>query len=164
MPGNLKPYLSWKVIDGRFVITIKDKAVAQHVNKLGLFILLYDGEFTWDECLSLYRSRDLVERSFDILKNDLDIMPLNIKKRESLSGLLFISFLSLLIRMHILKQLQETKLIKTCSLERLFLELEKIRWVVLPDDKYLITEIGKRQRLLLDTLNIAPAVRNYVRT
>ena len=158
------PYLSWKVVDGRFVITLKDKAVSQRVNKMGLFILLYEGEFTWDECLSLYRSRDLVERSFDILKNDLDIMPLNIKKRESLCGLLFISFLSLLMRMHILKQMQETELIKNCSLERLFLELEKIRWVVLPDDKYLITEIGKRQRLLLDTLNIAPEVRNYVRT
>jgi len=162
--GYLKAYLSWKVIDGRFVITIRDKAVSQQVNKLGLFILLYDGEFTWDECLSLYRSRDLVERSFDILKNDLDVMPLNVKKRESLCGLLFISFLSLLIRMHILKQLQETELIKTCSLERLFLELEKVRWVVLPENKFLITEIGKKQRHLLDTLNIAPEVRNYVRT
>lgn len=76
----------------------------------------------------------------------------------------FISFLSLLIRMHILKQLQETELIKTCSLERLFLELEKVRWVVLPENKFLITEIGKKQRHLLDTLNIAPEVRNYVRT
>jgi transposase len=160
--GKLKSYLSWKVIDGRFVITIKDKAVSQWVNRMGLFILLYEGDFTWDECLSLYRSRDLVERSFDMLKNDLDIMPVNVKKRESLCGLLFISFLSLLVRMHILKQLQTTGLLKKCSLERLFLELEKIRWVVLPDDKFLITEIGKKQRGILDTLNISPDFRNYV--
>lgn len=160
--GQFKSYLSWKVVDGRFVISIKDKAVSQRVNKMGLFILLYEGDFTWDECLSLYRSRDLVERSFDILKNDLDIMPLNIKKRESLCGLMFIAFLSLLVRMHILKQLQETGLIKNCSLERIFLELEKIRWFVLPEEKFLITEIGKKQRHILDTLDIAPEVKNHV--
>ena len=162
--GQFKSYLSWKVVDGRFVITIKDNAVSQRVNKMGLFILLYEGDFTWDECLSLYRSRDLVERSFDMLKNDLDVMPLNIKKRESLCGLMFISFLSLLVRMHILKQLQKTGLLKKCSLDRLFLELEKIRWFVLPDGKFLITEIGKKQRGILDTLNISPDVRNYVTT
>jgi transposase len=99
-----------------------------------------------------------------MLKNDLDIMPVNVKKLESLCGLLFISFLSLLVRMHILKQLQTTGLLKKCSLERLFLELEKIRWVVLPDDKFLITEIGKKQRGILDTLNISPDIRNYVTT
>ena len=160
--GKLKSYLSWKVLDGRFIITIKDKAVSQRVNKMGLFILLYKGDFSWDECLSLYRSRDMVERSFDMLKNDLDIMPINVKKRESLCGLLFISFLSLLVRMHIVKQLQTTGLQKKCSLDRLFLELEKIRWLVLPDEKFLISEIGKKQRIILDTFNISPDVRNYV--
>lgn len=160
--GKLKSYLSWKVLDGRFIITIKDKAVSQRVNKMGLFILLYNGDFSWDECLSLYRSRDMVERSFDMLKNDLDIMPINVKKRESLCGLLFISFLSLLVRMHIVKQLQTTGLQKKCSLDRLFLELEKIRWFVLPDEKFLISEIGKKQRIILDTFNISPDVRNYV--
>jgi transposase len=162
--GKLKSYLSWKVIDGRFVITMKDDAVSQRVNRMGLFILLYEGDLTWDECLSLYRSRDSVERSFDMPKNDLDIMPVNVKKRESLWGLLFISFLCLLVRMHILKQLQTTGLLKKCFLERVFLELKKIRRVVLPDHKFLITEIGKKQRGILDTLNIAPDVRNYMTT
>jgi predicted NUDIX family NTP pyrophosphohydrolase len=64
--------------------------------------------------------------------------------------------------MQIVKQIQRTGLLKKCSLERLFLELEKIRWFVLPDEKFLITEIGKKQRGILDSLNISSDVRNYV--
>ena len=160
--GKLKPYLSWKVVDSRFVITVKENAVSQHVNKMGLFILIYRGDFSWDDCLSLYRSRELVELAFDILKNDLDIMPINVKKRESLLGLMFISFLSLLVRMHIIKQLQTTGLFKKCSFSKLILELEKIRWFVLPNGKFLITEIGKKQREILDTLSLSPDMKNFV--
>jgi len=160
--GKLKPYLSWKVVDRRFVITVKENAVSQYVNKMGLFILIYRGDFSWDDCLSLYRSRELVELAFDILKNDLDIMPINVKKRESLLGLMFISFLSLLVRMHIMKQLQTTGLLKKCSFSKLILELEKIRWFVLPNGKFLITEIGKKQRGILDTLSLSPDMKNFV--
>jgi transposase len=131
---------------------------------MGLTILLYQGEFTWDECLSLYRSRDLVERSFDLLKNDLELLPLNVKRRESLCGLLFISFLSLLLRMHLQKQLQTTGLVKKYSLERVFLTLENIRWQILSGEKDLITEIGKKQRTILDAFAILPEVKNYVTT
>jgi transposase len=155
-------YLSWDVVDDRFAITVKEDAVSQRVNSMGLFILIYKGDFRWDECISLYRSRELVELAFDIIKNDLEIMPINVKKRESLLGLLFISFLSLLIRMHILRQLQTTGLLKKCSFSRLILELEKIRWFVLPDGKFLITEIGKKQRGILDTLSLSPDVKNFV--
>ena len=159
---TMKPYLSWRVDGSQFVITPREKAIAQYTNKLGVFILIYSGELTWDECLSLYRSRDLVEKLFDILKNDLDIMPINVKTHESLIGLMFIAYLSLLIRMHIVRQIQTVGLQKKHSLEHIFVELEKIRWIELPDNKYIITEVGKKQREILDALNIAPNVTTFV--
>ena len=162
--GIYASYLSWKAVDGKLHIAVREKAVTQRVHKMGLALLLYRGEFTWDECLSLYRSRNLVERSFDVLKNDLELLPLNVKRRESLCGLLFVSFLSLLVRMHIQKQLQTTGVVKKCSLERVFLVLENIRWLMLPGGKELITEIGKKQRTILDAFAILPEVKNYVTT
>ncbi len=162
--GTYASYLSWKAIDGRFSITVREKAVTQHINKMGLTLLLYQGVFTWDECLSLYRSRDLVERSFDMLKNDLALLPLNLKRRESLCGLLFVSFLSLLLRMQLQKQLQTTGLVKKYSLEKVFLSLANIRWLILPGEKDRITEIGKKQRLILDAFTILPEVQNFVTT
>lgn len=160
--GTMKPYLSWIVDGSQFVITPREKAIAQYTNKLGVFILIYNGELTWDACLSLYRSRDLVEKLFDVLKNDLDIMPINVKTQESLAGLLFITYLSLLLRMHIVRQIQSVGLQKKHSLEHIFVELEKIRWIELPDDKCILTEVGKKQREILDALNIAPDVNAFV--
>jgi hypothetical protein len=44
----------------------------------------------------------------------------------------------------------------------MFVELEKIRWIELPDDKCILTEVGKKQREILDALNIAPEVTAFV--
>ncbi len=114
--------------------------------------------------ISLYRSRDLLERSFDMLKNDLALLLLNVKRRESLCGLLFVSFLSLLFRIQLQQQLQTTGLVKKYSLENVFLSLANIRWVILPGEKDRITDIGKNQRLILDASPILPEVQNFVTT
>jgi transposase len=89
-------------------------------------------------------------------------MPINVKTQESLAGLLFITYLSLLLRMHIVRQIQSVGLQKKHSLEHIFVELEKIRWIELPDDKCILTEVGKKQREILDALNIAPDVTAFV--
>ncbi len=62
------------------------------------------------------------------------------------------------------KQLQTTGLMNKYSLETVFLSLENIRWLILPEKKNLITEIGKKQRTFLDALTILPEVNNYVAT
>ncbi|HEX7444940.1 MAG TPA: hypothetical protein VF300_00980, partial [Methanothrix sp.] len=42
---------------------------------------------SWEEVLSLYRERDEVEKKFDDLKNELEVMPLRVQKVETLKGL-----------------------------------------------------------------------------
>jgi Transposase len=61
----------------------QEKCRPQAINKMGKFILLYRGEFSWVECLSLYRSKDVVEKGFDVLKNDIDLMPANLRTNSS---------------------------------------------------------------------------------
>ena len=88
-------FIEWQAIDGRFEIALKKNAVSQSINKLGKFILLYRGEFSWEECLSLYRGKDAVEKGFDILKNDIDLMPAHVRTDSTLRGYLFVAFLAL---------------------------------------------------------------------
>ena len=45
---------------------LRKNAISQAVNKMGKFILLHQGTFSWDECLALYRSNDVVEKGFDV--------------------------------------------------------------------------------------------------
>jgi len=147
-------YIEWKAIDGKFQVSLRKNAVSQAINKMGKFILLYRGEFTWVECLALYRSKDIVEKGFDVLKNDIDLMPANLRTNSSLRGYLFISFLALILRMKLMRMMIDAELNKRYSVEGLFTELEKIKIMVLPDGERITTEITKKQRQILDALHM----------
>lgn len=147
-------FIEWNAIDGRFRVTLRKNAVSQAVNKMGKFILLYRGEFSWEECLSLYRSKDVVEKGFDVLKNDIDLMPANLRTNSSLKGYLFVAFLALILRMKLMRMMIDAGLNKRYSVEGLFTELEKIKVMILPDGEKVTTEISKRQREILDALRM----------
>mgnify|MGYP003607030359 CR=1 FL=1 len=59
-------FIEWKAADGKFQVSLRKNAVSQAINKMGKFILLYRGGFTWEECLALYRSKDIVEKGFHV--------------------------------------------------------------------------------------------------
>lgn len=145
-------YISWKVNGDRFEVELKKNSVSQRVNRMGLFILLYQGDFEWEECLSLYRSKDVVEKGFDILKNDIEVMPANVRKDTTMNGYLFICFLSLILRMRLMKMMRDAKLSKRYSVEALITELEKNKVMILPDGTQIVTEQTKRQREILEAL------------
>ena len=147
-------FIDWKAVDGKFVVSLRKNAISQAINKMGKFILLYRGEFSWVECLWLYRSKDVVEKGFDVLKNDIDFMPANLRTNSSLRGYLFIAFLALILRMKLLRMMIDAELNKRYSVEGLLTELEKIKIMVLPDGEKVVTEITKKQREILDALHM----------
>ena len=87
----------------------------------------------------LYRkfSHDLVERLHpgDSLLyyitsipsySSLDLFPLRNRKESTIRGILFVFFISLIIRSALLRGMESSGLLKKYSLERMILELEKI--------------------------------------
>jgi len=147
-------FIEWQAIDGRFEIALKKNAVSQSINKLGKFILLYRGEFSWEECLSLYRGKDAVEKGFDILKNDIDLMPAHVRTDSTLRGYLFVAFLALILRMKLMNMMLKAGLGKRYSVEGLLLELENIKVMILPDGQRITTEISRKQREILNALDL----------
>ena len=81
----------------------------------GYFTYQYEccGEVDWMTCLSTYRERDVVEKGFDTLKNDLQALPLNAKTESTIRGLLFVNYLSLIVRMRLINQIRKNGLLKT---------------------------------------------------
>ena len=147
-------YLSWKFVDGRFEVSIKQKAVTQRVNRMGRFILLYSGEMDWLTCLTLYRQRDAIEKCYDVMKNDLKALPLHLRTEETLRGHLFITFLALVLRMRLQMMMKETGLIKQYSVQKLLLELEKIKMVELSSGEKMLSEVSKKNRMILEALGL----------
>ena len=96
----------------------------------------------------------MVEKGFDILKNDIDLMPVHIRTESTLRGYLFIAFLALILRMKLMRQMIQANLSKKFSVEGLMTELEKIKVLILPDGQKITTEITKKQREIMNALNL----------
>ena len=89
-----------------------------------------------------------------MLKNDIELMPANLRTNNSLRGYLFIAFLALIMRMKLMRMMSDAQLNKRYSVEGLLTELEKIKVMILPDGEKIITEITKKQREILDALQM----------
>ena len=147
-------YFDWHVIDNRFDVAIKQNAVAQRMNKMGKYIIFYSGDFDEMKCLSLYRERDEIEKSFKALKNEIDILPLNTHSEKTTKGFIFIAFLSLIIRSRLINMMREAELLDKYSVELLLLQLEKFRKISLADGQIIDTEMTKKQREIIQALNL----------
>ncbi len=147
-------YLKWTVVDDHFEVTVKKNAVTQRVNRMGSFLIFYNGKYDWMTCLSTYRDRDALEKGFDILKNDLKALPLNAKTESTIRGLLFVDYLSLVVRMRLINQMRENGLLKNYTVEKLLLELEKIKKIQLANGDIIVTEVTKKQNDILKKLDL----------
>ena len=106
------------------------------------------------KCLSMYRERDEIEKSFKALKNEIDILPLNTHSEKTTRGFIFIAFLSLIIRSRLINMMREAKLLDKYSVELLLLQLEKFRKISLADGQIIDTEMTKKQREIIQALNL----------
>ena len=160
--GNFERYFECNV-DGKTIqLRRRVNAISQAVNRFGKTILISATKRKWVEVLSLYRERDEVEKRFDDLKNELEVMPLRVKKIETLQGLLFIFFISLILRAILLQRAREAELLDKKSIEDILMELAKLRAVKV-GGKWRLTEISKKQRTILEKMKIGiPIEANLV--
>jgi transposase len=152
--GNFKRYFKYTVNESIISVKRRRKAITQTVNRFGKTILLSSTKKEWDEVLSFYRERSIIEKEYVQLKNDLDAMPLRVRKLTTLKGLLFILFIALIIRSLLLQRARKVGLLKKNSIEDILLEMSKLRAVSI-GGTWRLTEITKNQRTILDKMNLS---------
>ncbi len=145
-------YFTWKIVDGRIKTMAKNNAISAAENRMGRFLLVYNGEYTSLEYLSLYRNRDSIEKAFRMLKTDMDIFPMRVRKESTIRGMLFIFFISLIIRTALMTGMISSGLMRKYSLEKMILELEKLH--VVEDASGSINELERtrKQKDILEAL------------
>lgn len=153
---SLSSYFSLTITDNQIKVQIKEKAVSRRLNKKGIFLIARNGDYAWDTCLSAYKEKELIERSFNILKNDLEFTTPQVHKDSTLKGLMFINLIALIIRMKIMITLKQADLIKTYSFEKMLIQLEKLKAVVLDNGQIIYSEITKKQKQLLEPFDAVP--------
>lgn len=151
--GNFARYFECTVNDKTIYLKRRANAISQAVKRFGKIPLISSTKRSWDEVLSLYRERDEIEKKFDDLKNELEAMPLRIQKEATLKGLLFVFFISLVLRSMLLQLARNADLLEKSSIDEILMEMAKIRAVKI-GGKWRLTEISKEQRTIFEKMGI----------
>ena len=109
--------------DGKLGFVKNHKAINEALSLCGFFAIgETDFTKTTAEILYIYRRRDVIEKSFDDLKNELDFKRARTHSDETLNGKVFVSFIALIVKSYMQNQ-TNTDL----THKKLILELDKIK-------------------------------------
>lgn len=114
--------------DGKLAYRRNNKAIDEQLSLCGYFLIAEtDFKKTTAEILEIYRNRGVVEKSFDSLKNELDMKRLHTMTSETAQGKLFVSFISLIVRSYMLERLSDYMRKNCYTLRKILLELDKMK-------------------------------------
>jgi transposase len=106
------------------------------------------------EILDDYRSRDKIEKLFDILKNENGHNRLYSGNQHAVSGRLFIAFIALIIHTELENRMKKANLIKKYSVSELLSIVRKLECVTMESGNRYLMELTKAQREIFATLKI----------
>lgn len=107
------------------------------------------------EALTVYREKDVVEKCFDDLKNELDCSRLRVHTSQRMKNRLFIQFIALIL-LSAIRQTMKSKLPKSnYSVRSLLWELESLTTIHYSGKyKNKLSEITKAQRAILEAFEV----------
>jgi len=137
-------------------VSYNNEAVSQYINRYtGFQVLLSHGIKDPVKALQIYRDKDVVEKCFDDLKNQLDMKRLRMHRSASVDGRLFVQFIALIYMSALRREMRKSDLIGQYTVRELLQEMETLTKVKY-SGKYghILTEVTKPQRLILQGLGI----------
>ncbi len=117
----------------------------------GKFIIITNGDKTPREVLKIYKELNNVELSFNCIKNQLDLRPINHYKTNRVKAHVFICVLALLVEKIMAKSLKEI------SPQTAFEELKRIKKITIVESKFqqnYLTELSCEQKKIFKNLKI----------
>lgn len=138
----------------RISFTHNQAAINAHMKKFGYFVLLSNHITDAGTALSIYRNKDVIEKTFCNLKNRLDMKRTKVSSEECLEGKLFIQFVALIYISYIHQIMLNNNLYKNYSIASLLDEIDVIEIFNYFGKKAHVSEITKKQRDILHCFNI----------
>ncbi len=133
-----------------------NEVVNQYISRYaGSQALISNGIKDPVKALRVYREKDVVEKCFDDLKNQLDMKRLRMHTSASVDGRLFIQFIALILMSKLRIEMRKSNLIKQYTVRELLQEMDTLTKVKY-SGKYgcILTEMTKPQRQILKDLDI----------
>ena len=137
-------------------VSYNSDAVNAYINRYSGFMALLSTNIKDPvEALQIYRDKDVVEKSFDDLKNQLDMKRLRMHSSATVDGKLFVQFIALIYMSALRKEMRKSTLIERYAVREVLEEMETLTKVKY-SGKYghILTEVTKTQREILKDLKI----------
>lgn len=159
IPSDIKKYNKYfniiKKENGTFKFNRKEDVINEEREKFGYLILLNnDKEMSSKETLEIYRNKDVIEKAFDSLKNELEMKRLRVHKVETMEGKIFVSFISLILKSYMQNKLDKYLKEKKLVLQEIINELSKIKVITKGKRKELMQPLTKIQKEIFSYFNI----------
>lgn len=127
--------------------------------KLGYFALITtDKALTSEAVLTIYRQKDVIEKSFDELKNGMDYRRMRTHYTQTTDGKMFVAFLGLIMRSVFMTAIKGHDATKSYTLKKVIRELEKIQQVRLKDGTLQSMPLTRVQKDILTALKVDPSM------
>ena len=134
----------------------QEEAIQEHMAHFGYFVLLSNEIKDPSLALSLYRNKDLIEKSFGDLKNRLNMRRALVSSSESLDGKLFVQFVALMLVSCIHQVMKKHHLYKHYSMAKLLDDLDLIERFDYPGTPIHCSEITKKQQYIYECFGVTP--------
>lgn len=141
--------------NGKFEYVRKDNVINEELSKYGYLILLNnDEEMNSLDTINIYRDKDCIEKSFDDLKNSIDMKRLKVHRRETMEGKIFVAFIGLVIKSYMQKELKDYIRERNLTIQDILNELKKIKVLEKGTTKVLMQPLTKTQKEILEAFDI----------
>lgn len=144
--------------DGKLGFRRNPAAIDQALSMCGFFLIgETDFKKTTAQILEIYRRRDIVEKSFENLKNGLDMRRLRVHSDETAAGKAFVAFLALIVRSQMQNMLTEYMDANKLTFRKVLLELDKVKLICTSDPvnpARLLNPPTKCQREIITSLGL----------
>lgn len=152
-------YYDIKINDNKIEYKLNNDKVINSLKTTGYVLFLTsDLKLTPIEVLEIYRNKDVIEKNFDDLKNDLDFSRLKTHINNTTDGKIFVSFIALILRSYIANNLPKLKndlKKQNLTVQEVLLELEKIKLTTLNNNKTTIMPLTSIQKNILKTYGMS---------
>jgi transposase len=142
-------------VRGRKVVARVD-AIRDRSKNHGYFALLSNEIKDPFEALSIYRSKDIVEKAFGNLKERLSFRRMQASSDLSLKGKLFVEFIALIYLSYLKKEMQDADLFTKWTIQGLLDELDAIELFEAPGHGRVLGEVTEKQREIYRKLGVEP--------
>ena len=139
--------------DAGYTVNIRTDVIEKSLQTAGWVILLSNDISDARKAMGIYRDKDVVEKGFLRMKNNIDLGRLRVHSDNAMQGKLFVGFIASVIMSNINKVMADMDLYKKYTMKELLRILAKLRIQEI-NGQSIISPLTKEQRILYQAFDV----------